>query len=554
MANFIPVTNPAIPNGDFYFIMCENINKKKILVADRNIQNGVSWNTLNTAGIINGVKPEIISNDTFTTSNISINGHVVSASEALSTYDAYKAFDGNFVNSSCWAIPPNKSGWLSYKYDNARKIVKYKIYPNGTNYTQAPKNWTFEGSNNGVNWIILDTQTNQTGWNGSGKSFSITNNQKFIYFRINISVFNGATDASSIGELQLFEEQEGYDFVIRLLTGGTSSTDRDNEWDKYIANSTLNNTITAGDNNIWNWNSIWSMTSTTNTNGSGNRSARGNSTAASSSYIDTSTVVSGNTGFRPVLVVEIFDLIKSFIKDSEGFKKWVSSTAAVIENVSLNKNVTATGFTSNISGNFSSVVDGIVTHDGTKYNYGNSLATTNTISTDNMIIDLGQIYTIGEIKARLAAGGDTQWNERADILCSQDNVTYTPYGYIRHTSAPLDVQLVNRTNNGEVKARYVKITNFMQGVGTYSRPTVDEIQVFSIVTPSVPASWQTVSTTLPSVDTFKNEGIRDLSILNRNSTIFSNTMETNGTLGQGKTFKSSINLKKLIEIINIKVE
>ncbi|MNM48997.1 hypothetical protein D3C81_599950 [compost metagenome] len=296
------------------------------------------------------------------------------------------------------------------------------------------------------------------------------------------------------------------------------------------------------------------MTSTTNTNGSGNRSARGNSTAASSSYIDTSTVVSGNTGFRPVLVVEIFDLIKSFIKDSEGFKKWVSSTAAVIENVSLNKNVTATGFTSNISGNFSSVVDGIVTHDGTKYNYGNSLATTNTISTDNMIIDLGQIYTIGEIKARLAAGGDTQWNERADILCSQDNVTYTPYGYIRHTSAPLDVQLVNRTNNGEVKARYVKITNFMQGVGTYSRPTVDEIQVFSIVTPSVPASWQTVSTTLPSVDTFKNEGIRDLSILNRNSTIFSNTMETNGTLGQGKTFKSSINLKKLIEIINIKVE
>ncbi|GED17654.1 hypothetical protein D1872_202580 [compost metagenome] len=45
---------------------------------------------------------------------------------------------------------------------------------------------------------------------------------------------------------------ETFATTIRLLTGGVSSTDKENEWDQYIVNSSLNGTIIPGDNAVWN--------------------------------------------------------------------------------------------------------------------------------------------------------------------------------------------------------------------------------------------------------------------------------------------------------------
>lgn len=43
---FLPVKPTAYPNGDFYFIMVDEINEKKKLIADRVVQNYVSWSQL----------------------------------------------------------------------------------------------------------------------------------------------------------------------------------------------------------------------------------------------------------------------------------------------------------------------------------------------------------------------------------------------------------------------------------------------------------------------------------------------------------------------------
>jgi hypothetical protein len=95
-----------------------------------------------------------------------------------------------------------------------------------------------------------------------------------------------------------------YNSFIRLLTGGTSATDTDNEWDKIVVSSTLGDKIVAGDNNIWNWSSKYSWSSTsspTNTN----RIIRGNTI---NGFVNPygSDVVSSTIGFRPVLLVETF--------------------------------------------------------------------------------------------------------------------------------------------------------------------------------------------------------------------------------------------------------
>jgi hypothetical protein len=71
-------------------------------------------------------------------------------------------------------------------------------------------------------------------------------------------------------------------------------------------------------------------------------------------------------------------------------------------------------------------------------------------------------------------------------------------------------------------------------------------------------SWKTISTTLPSVDTFKSEGMNDLSVFDRKSTEFVIPMDDNGlsgsVLGSGRVFKEKVDLKKLFEINSLNVK
>src|SRR5690606_15278343 len=51
-SDFIPAASSATPNGDFYWICVDRdyLGRWK-LIADRNIQSGISWDTLNSLGI-----------------------------------------------------------------------------------------------------------------------------------------------------------------------------------------------------------------------------------------------------------------------------------------------------------------------------------------------------------------------------------------------------------------------------------------------------------------------------------------------------------------------
>ncbi|MBB4823635.1 hypothetical protein HNO89_000855 [Sporosarcina luteola] len=64
---FLPVDASAEPIGDFYFIMVDEINGEKKLIADRNVQNYISWVTLNQFGfsLNKGVVIESLSNKSY---------------------------------------------------------------------------------------------------------------------------------------------------------------------------------------------------------------------------------------------------------------------------------------------------------------------------------------------------------------------------------------------------------------------------------------------------------------------------------------------------------
>ncbi|RJG21641.1 hypothetical protein [Paenibacillus thiaminolyticus] len=65
--------------------------------------------------------------------------------------------------------------------------------------------------------------------------------------------------------------------------------------------------------------------------------------------------------------------------------------------------------------------------------------------------------------------------------------------------------------------------------------------------------WKTISTTLPSKDTFMNDGINDLSIFDRKEQTVSLPM-TSSALGEGKVFKAKVDYKKYFDINTIDVK
>jgi hypothetical protein len=136
------------------------------------------------------------------TSNTAPSG-VVNTSGSRSGYYPYSAFDKN--NTTMWASD-SPVCWILYQFTTSKKICKYTMRSYDITSTDTPKSWTFEGSNNGSAWTVLDTQSNVTSWaSGVKKEFPFTNTTGYTYYRINISANNGNTNFTSITEIEMME-------------------------------------------------------------------------------------------------------------------------------------------------------------------------------------------------------------------------------------------------------------------------------------------------------------------------------------------------------------
>lgn len=209
---------------------------------------------------------------------------------------------------------------------------------------------------NGLNWSLVNSQVNYTNNFAGHLSLKVHNNKLYILFREKIGSYslifyrsfdgttwsdnNQAISAITVNSFQnsmvsinnelyffwiensnLISKKLTYWFdsskvkvTIRLLTGGIHNTDKDNEWDNIVVNSSLNNTITPGNNNVWNW-GLLSWTNSTNFTKSDERVVRGQRSAGFYASSRTSTV-NLNYGFRPVLLIEEIQLYKYLFQDN----------------------------------------------------------------------------------------------------------------------------------------------------------------------------------------------------------------------------------------------
>lgn len=108
-------------------------------------------------------------------------------------FEAWKAFDDPEKNTS-WTSTTNQTGWIQYKHDAPFVADGYVIYVThfnaDTSYTSkdyAPGSFTFEGSNDGVNFTVLDRQNDYVLYE-RGKSifFEIPNVTAYQYYRLDV--------------------------------------------------------------------------------------------------------------------------------------------------------------------------------------------------------------------------------------------------------------------------------------------------------------------------------------------------------------------------------
>ncbi|WP_019422842.1 discoidin domain-containing protein [Paenibacillus sp. OSY-SE] len=301
-----PITSSATPDGDFYFICVDKdqLGRWK-LIADRNIQHSISWDTLNSAGVASGSGLPIELNY----ENIALKKHVEADTNHFQNFVVSKVVDGNDSHTDGFLQSDGDKGKITRIIIDLGKEEKIDglaltnlLYSSG----YRCKRFEFSWSNDNTNWNIIISDSLPD--NGLKHFFKTKAGARYFSILIKDN-YLGSGWSSGIGEIELIRTNHQLTSTLRLLTGGINANDKDNEWDKYVVDDNLNGVITSGDDNVWHWkSSTASWTSSTQTVVS-RRVRRGEESGQPVGYYSDNAILSetfearvGN-GFRPVLLV-----------------------------------------------------------------------------------------------------------------------------------------------------------------------------------------------------------------------------------------------------------
>ena len=166
-------SNPAIWDNGAVPLSDDNVYANGFtIVVDQNVTVNVLANSVSPLRVPDIATPIL-------TSDISPSG-VVFSSGFQSARDPYFAFiqDNNF--NTYWQSNVNNTSVLGYQYPTG-KIIKRYVIRGGVSANEAPRTWTFEGSNDGVSYTILETVTNLTmGAGGIYTSNILSNSTSYL--------------------------------------------------------------------------------------------------------------------------------------------------------------------------------------------------------------------------------------------------------------------------------------------------------------------------------------------------------------------------------------
>lgn len=120
------------------------------------------------------------------------NPSITASSQNAPGQGADKAFDN--ILSTRWVTSVNGPAWLQYDYgtNNKKTVNGYTLTSASDTPQRDPKDWEFQGSNNGTTWTTLDTRTGEAFTNRlENKTYSFTNTTPYQYYRLNVTANSG---------------------------------------------------------------------------------------------------------------------------------------------------------------------------------------------------------------------------------------------------------------------------------------------------------------------------------------------------------------------------
>lgn len=129
------------------------------------------------------------------TSTTEPSGTVFGSPDWQASYASWKAFDRT---SAYYLSQTTANPYIGYQFPTAHAVTKYSIkVPAGDGGYNYPS-WVFQGSNNGVSWDTLDTQTSISWVGNETKTFEITNTTEYIFYKIQSTNFSSYGQADEI--------------------------------------------------------------------------------------------------------------------------------------------------------------------------------------------------------------------------------------------------------------------------------------------------------------------------------------------------------------------
>lgn len=200
-------SNPAIWDNGAVPLSGDNVYANGfIIVVDQNITANIISNGVSTVRVPDIATPIM-------TSDISPSG-IVFSSGFIALRDPYFAFDQN--SSTYYQSTGSSTGILGYQYPIGKIIKRYFI--RGGTSNGGPRSWTFEGSNDGITYTILETVVLALStFTNPYTSGILANSTSYLYYRINVTMVANPGQNVTISE---FEMTESTGTVLGNTNGG----------------------------------------------------------------------------------------------------------------------------------------------------------------------------------------------------------------------------------------------------------------------------------------------------------------------------------------------
>ncbi|MCY6380969.1 hypothetical protein [Hoeflea prorocentri] len=162
-------------------------------------------------------------------------------------------------------IDGGSHGFVQYQFPGGtRKVADAYWITSSSNAAQHGDyftQWEFQGSNDGTNWVTLDSRDGETGWSGSEtRYYEFDNDVAYEHYRLNFSGGGGA-DGVNTNVAELAIHQKASDQTPFDLTA--SSTAGINDGTGFQTSDVGRLIRLLGGDGVWRWAEITGRTSTT---------------------------------------------------------------------------------------------------------------------------------------------------------------------------------------------------------------------------------------------------------------------------------------------------